>query len=85
MDLDKGLLNDFQPFDAKFAILGKDRFQRPFKNDGMQVVNGPTLPAGLNMIPIPKDAVVEPAINDWYICYGHTNFELAYDNIHLKW
>lgn len=85
VDLDKGLLNDFQPFDATFAILSKDRFQRPFKNEGMQVLNGPTIPAGLDMIPIPTDAVVEPKADDWYICYGHTNFDLADDNIHLKW
>lgn len=85
VDLDKGLPNDFQPFDATFAILGKDRFQRPFKNEGMQVLNGPTIPAGLDMIPIPTDAVVEPKADDWYICYGHTNFDLADDNIHLKW
>lgn len=84
-DVDKGLLNDFQPFDATFAILGKDRFQRPFKNEGMQIVNGPTIPAGLDMISIPTDAIVGPESDDWYVCYGHTNFDLADDNIHLKW
>lgn len=85
VDVDKGMLSDFQPFDATFAILGKDRFQKPFKNEGMQVVNGPTIPAGLDMIWIPTDAVVEPNADDWYICYGHTQFGLADDGVHLKW
>ena len=85
VDMAKGLLNDFQPFDAAFSVLGKDRFQRPFKNEGLKVVDGPTIPAGLDMIPIPTDAIVEPNAEDWYICYGHTNFGLADDGIHLKW
>lgn len=85
VDIDKGIVGDFKPFDATFAILGKARFQKPFKNEGLQVVNGPTIPAGLDMIPIPTDAVVEPEENDRYICYGHTNFGLAEDGVHLKW
>ena len=85
VDIDKGLLNDFQPFDATFAILGKDRFQKPFMNEGMQVVNGPTMPSGLDMIWIPTDTLVEPKTDDWYICYGHTQFGLADDGVHLKW
>lgn len=85
VDIDKGPLNIFQPFDATFAVLGKDRFQKPFKNEGMQVVNGPTIPAGLDMIWIPTEAVVEPKADDWYICYGHTNFGLNDDGAHLKW
>ena len=85
VDVDKGLLNDFQPFDATFAFLGKDRFQKPFKNEGMQVANGPTVLAGLDIIWIPTDAVVEPKADDWYICYGHTSFGLADDKVHLKW
>ena len=85
IDIDKGDLNDFQPFDGAFSILGKDRFQRPFKKEGMQVINGPTILAGLDMIPIPTDAIVEPKAEDWYICYGHTNFGLADDGVHLEW
>ena len=84
-DIDKGSLDDYKPFDATFAVLGEDRFQRPFKNEGMAVVNGPTVPAGLDMIAIPNDAVVEPNMDDRYFCYGHTNFGLADDGIHLKW
>lgn len=85
VDMDKGIVGDFKPFDATFAILDKDRFRRPFKNEGMQVINGPTIPAGLDMIPIPLEAVIEPEVEDWYICYGHTNFGLAEDGVHLKW
>lgn len=85
VDMDKGIVGNFKPFDATFAILDKDRFQRPFKNEGMQVVNGPTVPAGLDMIQIPTDAMVEPNVDDWYICYGHTSFGLADDKVHLNW
>ena len=84
-DIDKGSLDDYKPFDATFAVLGEDRFQRPFKNEGMAAVNGPVVPAGLDMIAIPNDAVVEPNMDDRYFCYGHTNFGLADDGIHLKW
>lgn len=78
-------LDDFKPFDATFSILEADRFLRPFKNEGMMVVNGPTVPAGLDMIAIPSEAIVEPSSEDWYICYGHTNFGMNEDGVHLKW
>lgn len=85
VDIDKGLVGDFKPFDATFAILGEDRFQKPFKNEGIRVLNGLTVPAGLDMIPIPTDAVIEPNGTDKYLCYGHTQFGLADDGVHLKW
>lgn len=84
-DVDKGLLNDFQPFDATFAILGKDRFQRPFKNEGIKVKGGPIVKAGFDMIAIPSETIVDPSADDWYICFGHTNFGLNEDGVHLKW
>lgn len=85
VDVDNGIVDDFKPFDATFSILGKDRFQKPFKNEGIRVLNGPTVPVGLDMIPIPTEAIVEPYNDDRYICYGHTNFRLADDSMHLKW
>ena len=76
---------DFHPFDATFSILGADRFQKPFKNEGIIVKDGPTVAAGLDMIAIPSDAIVVPSADDWYICYGHTNFGMHDDGAHLKW
>lgn len=77
--------DDFKPFDATFSILGADRFQKPFKNEGIIVKDGPTVEAGLDMIAIPSEAIVAPSSDDRYICYGHTNFGLADDGVHLKW
>lgn len=81
---DKGF-EDYKPFDATFAILGKDRFQFPFKNEGFRFLDGTTVESGLNMIIIPSEAIVTPATEDWYIVYGHTNHRLADDGVHLAW
>lgn len=81
---DKGF-EDFKPFDATFSILGKDRFQYPFKNEGFRFLDGSTVEAGLNMIIIPSEAIVTPASEDWYIVYGHTSHRLADDGVHLAW
>lgn len=76
---------NFRPFDATFSILGVDRFQKPFKNEGIIVKDGLIVVAGLDIIAIPSDATVAPSADDWYICYGHTNFGMNDDGVHLKW
>ena len=76
---------DFRPVDSTLSILSDDRFQKSFKNEGIIVKDGPTVEAGLDMIAIPSEAIVEHSSDDWYICYGHTSFGLVDDGVHLKW
>lgn len=78
-------LDHYRPYDATFAILQPDRFQRPFKSEPLNILNGPSIPGGLDMIYIPSDAVIQPSFEDRYIVYGHTKLGIGADNIHLTW
>lgn len=75
----------YRPFDATFAVLESDRFHNPFKNEALNVANGPDVQGGMDMIIIPSETIIEPSIEDRYIVYGHTNFARDASGTHLIW
>ncbi len=79
------ILENYRPYDATFAILNPNRFQKPFKSEPLCVLNGPNMPGGLDMIQIPSENAILPTNRDRYIVYGHTKFGIGSDNIHLTW
>ena len=63
--------DDFTPYDATFAFMGADHFQKPFFSEPLYVENGEDVPGGLEMIQIPSENVITPNSSDCYIVYGY--------------